>query len=208
MSCNGCRVLRKGCSETCVLRSCLHWITNPEAQGNATLFLAKFFGRSDLMSLISAVPEVQRPALFQSLLFEACGRTVNPVNGVVGLLWSGNWHVCQEAVETVLSGGALRPLPGTLTGVLAPNCDESSDRFSAAADAVHNMARNQSRSFAKEKNNEVVSDHHVNLRLARGKGGRDKRGRDAVSFYTRGESETISFESSGGDKKRLLNLFV
>jgi hypothetical protein len=29
-----------------------------------------------------------------------------------------------------------------------------------------------------------------------------------VSFYTGGESETISFESSGGDKKRLLNLFV
>ncbi|KAH8516390.1 hypothetical protein Peur_047666 [Populus x canadensis] len=208
MSCNGCRVLRKGCSETCVLRSCLHWITNPEAQGNATLFLAKFFGRSDLMSLISAVPEAQRPALFQSLLFEACGRTVNPVNGVVGLLWSGNWHMCQEAVETVLSGGALRPLPGILTGVLAPNCDESSDRFSAAAYTVHNMARNQSRSFAKENNNEVVSDHRVNLCLARGKGGRDKRGRDAVSFYTGGESETISFESSGGDKKRLLNLFV
>lgn len=133
---------------------------------------------------------------------------MNPVNGVVGLLWSGNWHMCQEAVETVLSGGALQPLPGILTGVLAPNCDESSDRFSAAAYAVHNMARNQSRSFAKENNNEVVSDHRVNLCLARGKGGRDKRGRDAVSFYTGGESETISFESSGGDKKRLLNLFV
>ncbi|KAJ6730142.1 LOB DOMAIN-CONTAINING PROTEIN 39-LIKE [Salix viminalis] len=205
MSCNGCRVLRKGCSETCVLRSCMHWITNPDAQGYATLFLAKFFGRSDLMSLISAVPESQRPALFQSLLFEACGRTVNPVNGAVGLLWSGNWHVCQEAVETVLSGGALRPLHGILTGFLAPNCDESSDGFSAA---VHDMAWNQSKSFAKESNNEVVSDHHVNLCLARGIGGRGKRGREAVSFYSGGESETISFESSGGDQKRLLNLFV
>ncbi|KAF2324278.1 hypothetical protein GH714_011584 [Hevea brasiliensis] len=63
MSCNGCRVLRKGCGETCILRSCLHWISPPEAQGNATLFLAKFFGRSDLMSLISAVPESQRPGV-------------------------------------------------------------------------------------------------------------------------------------------------
>ena len=61
MSCNGCRVLRKGCGEACVLRSCLHWIESPEAQGNATLFLAKFFGRSDLMSFISAVPDHQRP---------------------------------------------------------------------------------------------------------------------------------------------------
>ncbi|CAK7347445.1 unnamed protein product [Dovyalis caffra] len=207
MSCNGCRVLRKGCSETCVLRSCLHWITTPEAQGNATLFLAKFFGRSDLMSLISAVPESQRPALFQSLLFEACGRTVNPVNGAVGLLWSGNWHVCQAAVETVLSGGTLRPLTGILTGVLAPNCDESSDSFSAAAYAVHDLTWSQSKPFAKEDSNQVVSDH-VNLRLTRARGGRDKRGRDVASFYTGGESETTSFESSGGDKKKLLNLFV
>ena len=130
---------------------------------------------------------------------------MNPINGAVGLLWSGNWHVCQEAVETVLSGGALRPLPGILTGFLNPICDESSDGFSAA---VHNMAWNQSKSFAKEKNNEVVSDHHVNLCLARGTGGRGKRGREAVSFYSGGESETISFESSGGDHKRLLNLFV
>ncbi|KAJ6321003.1 hypothetical protein OIU77_009803 [Salix suchowensis] len=208
MSCNGCRVLRKGCSETCVLRSCLHWIPTPEAQGNATLFLAKFFGRSDLMSLISAVPESQRPVLFQSLLFEACGRTVNPVNGAVGLLWSGNWNVCQAAVEAVLSGETLRPLPGILPGVLAPNCDESSDSFSAAAYAVHSMTWNQSKPFDKENSNQVVSDHHVNLCLARGRGGRDKRGRDAVSFYTGGESETTSFESSGADKKKLLNLFV
>lgn len=111
MSCNGCRVLRKGCSESCVLRPCLQWIESPEAQGHATVFVAKFFGRAGLMSFISAVPESQRPALFQSLLFEACGRTVNPVNGAVGLLWTGNWHLCQSAVETVLRGGTLRPMP-------------------------------------------------------------------------------------------------
>ncbi len=48
-------------------------------------------------------------ALFQSLLYEACGRTVNPVFGAVGLLASGNWQLCQVAVETVLKGGSLRP---------------------------------------------------------------------------------------------------
>ncbi|XAR61957.1 hypothetical protein NMG60_11016517 [Bertholletia excelsa] len=109
MSCNGCRVLRRGCSESCILRPCLQWIASPQAQGNATLFVSKFFGRSDLMSFIAAVPGNKRPALFQSLLFEACGRTVNPVNGAVGLLLTGNWHVCQAAVQTVLSGGTLRP---------------------------------------------------------------------------------------------------
>jgi hypothetical protein len=70
------------------------------------------------------------------------------------------------------------------------------------------MTWNQSKPFDKEDNNQVVSDHHVNLCLARGRGGRDKRGRDAVSFYTGGESETTSFESSGADKNKLLNLFV
>ncbi|KAK6151162.1 hypothetical protein DH2020_016094 [Rehmannia glutinosa] len=116
MSCNGCRVLRKGCSETCILRPCLQWIESSEAQGHATVFVAKFFGRAGLMSFISAVPENQRPALFQSLLFEAAGRTVNPVNGAVGLLWTGNWHVCQAAVETVLRGGALKQIPELLGG--------------------------------------------------------------------------------------------
>lgn len=60
-------------------------------------------------------------ALFQSLLFEAAGRTVNPVNGAVGLLWTGNWHVCQAAVETVLRGGALKPIPELLGGASDPD---------------------------------------------------------------------------------------
>ncbi|XP_023535944.1 LOB domain-containing protein 39-like [Cucurbita pepo subsp. pepo] len=130
MSCSGCRVLRKGCNEACVLRSSLHWIRSPEAQANATLFLAKFFGRSDLLSFIAAVPHHQRPALFQSLLFEACGRTVNPVSGAVGLLSSGNWHVCQLAADTVLSGGVLRPIPGIeLSGNPTRNVDDSTLTF-------------------------------------------------------------------------------
>lgn len=125
MSCNGCRVLRKGCSDNCVLRQCLQWINTPQAQAHATLFVAKFFGRAGLMSFISAVPEHQRPALFQSLLYEAVGRTVNPVNGAVGLLWTGNWHVCQTAVETVLRGGALGPPADSFGGAAAG--DQSAD---------------------------------------------------------------------------------
>ncbi|KAM0899980.1 hypothetical protein ACQ4PT_020930 [Festuca glaucescens] len=111
MSCNGCRVLRKGCSEACVLRPCLQWIDAADAQGHATVFVAKFFGRAGLLSFISAVSDDQRPALFQSLLYEAAGRTINPVHGAVGLLWTGSWHLCQAAVDTVLRGGVIGPLP-------------------------------------------------------------------------------------------------
>ncbi|MFS8010842.1 putative transcription factor AS2-LOB family [Helianthus anomalus] len=128
MSCNGCRVLRKGCSETCILRPCLQWIDSPEAQAHATVFLAKFFGRAGLMSFISSVPQNQRPSLFQSLLFEAAGRTVNPVNGAVGLLWTGNWHVCQASVDTVLRGGTLRPIPELVEALpMTSKCGDSSE---------------------------------------------------------------------------------
>lgn len=110
MSCNGCRVLRKGCSDSCQLRPCLQWIRSSESQANATVFLAKFYGRSGLMNLINSGPDYLRPTLFRSLLYEACGRIVNPTYGSVGLLWSGNWHICQAAVENVLKGYPLQPL--------------------------------------------------------------------------------------------------
>lgn len=107
MSCNGCRVLRKGCSENCSIKPCLQWIKTPESQGNATVFLAKFYGRAGLMNLINAGPEHLRPGIFRSLLYEACGRIVNPIYGSVGLLWSGNWQLCQNAVEAVLKGSPI-----------------------------------------------------------------------------------------------------
>lgn len=46
---------------------------------------------------------------------------MNPVNGAVGLLWTGNWHVCQSAAETVLRGGVLRPLPEFEAGLMEHN---------------------------------------------------------------------------------------
>ncbi|KAK4860497.1 hypothetical protein QYF36_024984 [Acer negundo] len=228
MSCNGCRVLRKGCSETCILRSCLQWMDSPEAQGNATLFLAKFFGRSDLLSFISAVPETQRPALFQSLLFEACGRTVNPVDGAVGLLSTGNWHVCQAAVETVLGGGALqRPI----SGVLKPSRDGSSESFYSVRNH-HRFLMTQSRpsiagSDGRAINHQETSD--LSLSLTPKFSGIGKRGRgryfnqqrsnatSSSSYYVE-ESDMTTFESGvsderlkikrGNEERKLLNLFV
>ncbi|XP_077216913.1 LOB domain-containing protein 39-like isoform X2 [Tasmannia lanceolata] len=120
MSCNGCRVLRKGCRKSCILRPCLQFIQTPEAQGYATIFVAKFFGRAGLMSFISSVTEIHRPA---------CGRTLNPVYGAIGLLWTGNWNLCQEAVEIVLSGGTIRPMSEFATGVpvFMPESDSKSE---------------------------------------------------------------------------------
>eukprot|EP00253_Pinus_taeda_P017960 PITA_17960 len=112
MSCNGCRVLRKGCGEFCVFRPCLQWIRTPESQENAITFLAKFYGRAGLTNLISRAPEQLRPDIFKSLLYDACGRMVNPIYGSLGLLLSGNWTECQAAVDSILRGS----LPASTRG--------------------------------------------------------------------------------------------
>ncbi|KAE8668238.1 LOB domain-containing protein 42 [Hibiscus syriacus] len=91
-SCDGCRVLRKGCSESCSIRPCLQWIHSSDSQANATLFLAKFYGRAGLLNLIEAGP--QELQLLSSI--------VNPVYGSIGMLCSGSWVECQAAVEAVL----------------------------------------------------------------------------------------------------------
>ncbi|VVA34833.1 PREDICTED: LOB [Prunus dulcis] len=174
MSCNGCRVLRKGCSESCMLRPCLQWIETPEAQGHATVFVAKFFGRAGLMSFISAVPDSQRPVLFQSLLFEACGRTVNPVNGAVGLLWTGNWHVCQAAVETVLRGGTLRPIPELL------GCGSTSDEASDADGGGVNNCTDMWR-LRDPSHNSGSSSRFTSSRSARASSPKRKRSADEES---------------------------
>lgn len=53
---------------------------------------------------------VYNAALFRSLLYEACGRTINPVSGAIGLMWTGNWDLCQAAAAAVLRGDSLRAL--------------------------------------------------------------------------------------------------
>ncbi|WOK92344.1 hypothetical protein Cni_G01035 [Canna indica] len=220
MSCNGCRVLRKGCSDSCLLRPCLQWIESAEAQAHATVFVAKFFGRAGLMSFISAVPLSQRPALFQSLLFEACGRTINPVNGAIGLLWTGNWHLCQAAVETVLRGGALCPLPELAA-------DGHGDDASPEADGLSPAPRMGFSSFSAAKRRKAPAPTYENRAAERAcdldlcltprssEGGREAKRRmrpGSPSMNSEGSVTTSGGESPGDGRAmaepRLLNLFV
>lgn len=207
MSCNGCRVLRKGCKENCILRQSLHGIESHQAQANATVFVAKFFGRAGLMSFLSSVPEPQRPALFQSLLFEACGRTVNPVTGAVGLLWTGKWHVCQSAVDTVLRGGALRPV-AEFSG-LSPA--EESDGASDTNNNMDFMSQDHLHSSRGKNNNQELTAADLDLRLTQGFPAMttavsrwpEKRRAETPSLNSE-ESGTTSLESGSAYHQRIL----
>lgn len=52
---------------------------------------------------------------------------MNPVSGAVGLLWTGNWHVCQTAVMTVLRGGTIEPMLDFDGRMLGQNLDNFSE---------------------------------------------------------------------------------
>ncbi|KAL6964094.1 hypothetical protein U1Q18_035150 [Sarracenia purpurea var. burkii] len=230
MSCNGCRILRKGCNENCILRESLQGIESSQAQANATIFVAKFFGRAGLMSFLSSVSQSERPALFQSLLFEACGRTVNPVNGAVGLLWTGNWNLCQSAVETVLRGGLPRPIPELFSGD-AP-ADESTDVSDTSninflrSQNLHGARELKTSHDLKTEREQPIADLHLGLTQSfparMTTGGRvnrrpEKRRAETPSENSE-ESETTTLESgsayhrksfkAGRSETKLLSLFV
>lgn len=67
---------------------------------------------------------------------------MNPVSGAAGLLWTGSWHVCQSAVETVLRGGVLRASP-EFSLAQSPELEESNN------------------------NNDLYGSQDLNLRLKR-----------------------------------------
>lgn len=91
-------------------------------------------------------------AIFQSLLYEACGRVLDPVCGSVGLLWSGNWQLCQAAVEAVLKGVPITRTPATLSGGGVPplktydirHVAKNTDRLGAAAKSRSRFKRSGS----------------------------------------------------------------
>ena len=173
-------------------------------------------------------------ALFQSLLFEACGRTVNPVNGAVGLLWTGNWHICQAAVETVLRGGTLRPMNEFLAaGSPNPASDETSEAEVACTDMWKlrdsypnsRFSNSRSRLSPKRKRSEESTKNQLNdldLRLTPNFPAKSTR-RAATPSMNSEESETTTCFESGGlidhhhrhyhpeelvPERKLLNLFV
>lgn len=94
--------------------------------------------------------------MFRSLLYEACGRTINPVSGAIGLMWTGNWDLCQAAADAVLRGDSLRSLsavPAAFTdrdmaglyGNVGTNTGSSSSLHSSPENSSSAPARKRSK---------------------------------------------------------------
>lgn len=83
--------------------------------------------------------------IFKSLLFEACGRILNPIDGSVGLLCSGRWQLCEAAVEAVLKGEAITSL------------SSGSDSAFQACDIRHVSKENKSSGGGSDKLHKVKS---------------------------------------------------
>lgn len=144
--------------------------------------------------------------MFQSLLYEACGRTVNPVDGAVGLLSRGKWHVCQLAVETALAGGSLTPLAENIS---AFSTEESTEKnlWRPSAPSMHEnqpsdlLTLSLAPKFSNENRSALRpgpwSDYP-----------RVKRSKDGKTSLNSEESMMTSFGSSGNNDRKLLNLFV
>ncbi|KAL1325816.1 hypothetical protein HN51_035868 [Arachis hypogaea] len=187
LSCNGCRVLRKGCSGECPIRPCLQWIKSPQSQANATLFLAKFYGRAGLINLIHAAAPHLRPAAFKSLLHEACGRIVEPILGCTGLLSSGRWDLCEAAVEAVLSGSPI--------GKVSLWCESAGSSMLKACDIRHVANKGMKSGLHKVKESSKG--------FKRNGGGKGKRGKEIADVsdddWASGLSDHRSLVNGNGD---------
>ena len=140
-------------------------------------------------------------AIFQSLLFEAAGRTINPVNGAVGLLWTGKWHECQAAVETILRGGTLRPVSEFHSTSAGLNGVSDSSNMFKHGNEVSSSRSKRRRLCESSKLSQVVD---LDLSLTRGYEVSDKRRLDTVS---RNSEESVTTTWFGAGEPKLLNLF-
>lgn len=148
-------------------------------------------------------------AVFQSLLYEAAGRTIDPVSGAVGLLGAGSWQLCQAAVETVLRGGAIGPLP---------EFDGGRDNTFALAATARRAVGCSTFSTAKRAPASVGAPPEpscdLGLWLSPGSppatGERRRRRRPGTPSMTSEESVTTTSGGGGGGGREpeLLNLFV
>ena len=155
------------------------------------------------------------------------------MSGAVGLLWTGNWHLCQAAVETVLRGGTLRPISEFLVGapaspfLMTAEVDDNSDfvcpSIAAKADSrrkqigttkIHSSEFSPPCRFTDSKRIKEVDDdyhaRHLDLSLTPPTfiHPPPPQRPGTPSLNSEESATTVSFESDDYDQHKTLKLFV
>ena len=138
---------------------------------------------------------------------------MNAVSGAVGLLWTGNWQICETAVETVLRGGALRPIPAFSLESSDEDFDDSSEtnkiHFLGSLDLRSDRRANDFRELT------ARAESAADLDLCLTAGGRGSLRREETPSMDPEESKPTTFESGltyrrnlqGRSEAKLLRLF-
>ncbi|GAA0162746.1 hypothetical protein Leryth_024887 [Lithospermum erythrorhizon] len=90
---------------------CLNWMNSSVLQDSAVTILAKFYNPKEVLDILCHTPQHRRAGVLVCLLYEVCGRLLDPENGLEGLFRSGHWEKCYYAVRAILKGETITPLP-------------------------------------------------------------------------------------------------
>lgn len=116
----------------------------------------------------------------------------------MGLLSTGNWPVCEAAVETVLAGGTLRPVSGV--GVLSPDSNEASEAFCNSG----GLWRVQPPFFMHGSDgDEMMVEFESDQNMSASASFRSSEASDVWGSFG-----SCGIEGVGGKEPKLLNLFV
>lgn len=135
---------------------------------------------------------------------------MNPVNGAVGLLWTGNWQLCQSAVARVLQGGSIRAMPEIFSGIRTQVMTDSDN----ASEAINSSFDDKVRMNIHEDLELGISRPEFKDEVGRssdGDGSGDRRRKRLRTMVSLEVSETTSLESgtdSACSDTKLLHLFL
>lgn len=116
--------------------------------------MCKLYAYGAWLSELTCHAQWKNAALFRSLLYEACGRTINPVSGAIGLMWTGNWDLCQAAADAVLRGeSSLRALSTIPAAFKDRDMDGLYGNVGAAAASSASPENSSSTPSKKRRNN-------------------------------------------------------
>eukprot|EP00253_Pinus_taeda_P025200 PITA_25200 len=95
--CAACRLLRRRCTESCVLAAYF-----PQNEGQKFADAHRVFGASNIIKMLEDLPLENRADAVSSMVYEASARLRDPVYGCTGTIWQLQEHVSKLQSEKAI----------------------------------------------------------------------------------------------------------